>query len=219
MVTRSLIGIMREDNKIEYVHCLYDGYLEHNGKILAEFYNTAQKVEELLQLGNIEYLNETISKTEFFEEERDNNATKLAEDLTEYEEDFAASACEYAYVFMNNEWYYLSVNTKSSEWKKIGSNEFDYSVVTDTIKREVVAKIDELKHIVKSVLLPKYTKRLEKVNADLDALLDEKDNNEYASSSLTADINSTLSEENFLEQVVTYLNDVKKLTEECVFMA
>lgn len=56
MATRSTIGIVRGYKDTTRIYCHWDGYLEHNGVILQKYYNTADKVEELLKLGNLSCL-------------------------------------------------------------------------------------------------------------------------------------------------------------------
>lgn len=41
----------------------YDGYFSHAGKILLHFYNTPEKVDELIKLGNLSTLGETRETT------------------------------------------------------------------------------------------------------------------------------------------------------------
>jgi len=54
--TRSTIGIVRGYNDTARIYCHSDGYLEWNGAILQKCYNTAEKVERLLALGNLSCL-------------------------------------------------------------------------------------------------------------------------------------------------------------------
>lgn len=51
--TRSLI--MEEVSKGRYVAilCTYDGYLTHNGALLIDFYNERQRVDRLMQMGDL----------------------------------------------------------------------------------------------------------------------------------------------------------------------
>ena len=60
MATRSTIGIVRKDGSESRIYCHYDGYLEHNGAILKEHYSDMTKLERLLGLGNISYLEENL---------------------------------------------------------------------------------------------------------------------------------------------------------------
>ena len=54
MGTRSRIGVMHGD-KCKSVYCHWDGYLEHNGRILQEHYDSA-KANNLVALGDISSL-------------------------------------------------------------------------------------------------------------------------------------------------------------------
>ena len=71
MGTRSTIAIQNADNTVTGIYCHWDGYLEHNGKILASNYTTEAAVRELIALGDLSSLGETVgAKTDF------NNAAK-----------------------------------------------------------------------------------------------------------------------------------------------
>ena len=58
MGTRSRIGVMHGD-KVKSVYCHWDGYLEHNGAILQEHYNSS-KANFLVALGDISSLGRNI---------------------------------------------------------------------------------------------------------------------------------------------------------------
>lgn len=57
MATRSFICHQNKIGKYTYVYCHSDGYLEWNGRILHDSYNTRQKVIDLLNHGDISSLN------------------------------------------------------------------------------------------------------------------------------------------------------------------
>ena len=56
MSTRSTIAIQRKDGTRTGIYCHFDGYIEGVGLILQLAYNTADKVEKLLSLGNLSVL-------------------------------------------------------------------------------------------------------------------------------------------------------------------
>ena len=60
MGTRSRIGVMHGD-KLKSVYCHWDGYLEHNGRILQDHYDSA-KANHLVALGDISSLREEIGE-------------------------------------------------------------------------------------------------------------------------------------------------------------
>jgi hypothetical protein len=63
MGTRSTIALEFADGTVEQVYCHWDGYLEHNGKILAQHYMDPFKVKQLLALGGFSSLRETVEET------------------------------------------------------------------------------------------------------------------------------------------------------------
>lgn len=66
MSTRSLIGLENPDGTVMYIYCHYDGYPEHNGKILKDHYNEIDKVRELVNLGDLSALGQEIGKKQDF---------------------------------------------------------------------------------------------------------------------------------------------------------
>jgi hypothetical protein len=63
MGTRSTIALEFADSTVEQVYCHWDGYLEHNGAILTQHYMDPFKVKELLALGAMSSLCETVEET------------------------------------------------------------------------------------------------------------------------------------------------------------
>jgi hypothetical protein len=63
MGTRSTIALEFADGTVEQVYCHWDGYLEHNGKILATHYMDPFKVKQLLALGGFSSLCATVEAT------------------------------------------------------------------------------------------------------------------------------------------------------------
>jgi len=56
MGTRSRIGIEMPDHSVVSVYCHWDGYVEHNGKILVEHYQNREDVQELIDGGSMSTL-------------------------------------------------------------------------------------------------------------------------------------------------------------------
>ena len=69
MGTRSAIGIKHGD-VVKAVYCHWDGYLEHNGKILNEHYTNVPKIVELIDLGDLSILGAEIGTECHFEYNR-----------------------------------------------------------------------------------------------------------------------------------------------------
>ena len=62
MGTRSTIALEYADGTVEQVYCHWDGYLDHNGRILAEHYTDPFKLQELIEQGGISSLGNVIGK-------------------------------------------------------------------------------------------------------------------------------------------------------------
>ena len=117
MGTRSLIGKQLKDGSILGVYCHYDGYPEFNGRILRDNFDTEDKVNKLIDGGdmsctwtNAGWNNETLPESGPLHytmrgESLESNAPKLYKDLNEF---FTRGAdqcdAEYTYHFVNGEW-------------------------------------------------------------------------------------------------------------------
>jgi len=67
MGTRSMIAIQNPYSKdIRAVYCHWDGYLEHNGAILAKHYAASPKANNLIALGDISSLRPEIGEKHAF---------------------------------------------------------------------------------------------------------------------------------------------------------
>ena len=130
MGTRSRIGIQLKDDSILSVYCHWDGYPSFNGKVLREFYNTKEKVTQLINGGNISSLhtnvgwnNETLPETgpQYYTsrgESIDDNAPETSKDHGEYLQLSGRSDEEFSYLFADGEW--LCYNTRTGmkhTWK------------------------------------------------------------------------------------------------------
>lgn len=119
MGTRSAIGFAEYDGSIRAIYCHYDGYVEHNGKLLDEYYNSIEAVEELLDMGDVVALQSTIEGTKFFI--RDNKAPNAHandfKDVSEFYEHYNEIGCEYFYIFNGIEWI---VADGDGEFKRVG---------------------------------------------------------------------------------------------------
>ena len=101
MGTRSRIGVMHGD-LVKSVYCHWDGYLEHNGAILQEHYNSV-KANELVSLGDLSSLGPEIGEehpfapyyTENKDLSKEENARLEAEIKASYEAAQEAGWCTF----------------------------------------------------------------------------------------------------------------------------
>ena len=86
MGTRSTIALEFADGTVEQVYCHWDGYLEHNGKILQEHYSDPFKLRDLIDQGGISSLGKSIGKKHPFSPAyNETDPVKKAAVETEYE--------------------------------------------------------------------------------------------------------------------------------------
>ena len=63
MATRSTIALEFADGTVQQIYCHWDGYLEHNGKILFNHYVDPYKTRDLIDMGDISSLCNTTEET------------------------------------------------------------------------------------------------------------------------------------------------------------
>ena len=141
MGTRSRIGIQLSDDSILSVYCHWDGYPSFNGKVLREFYDTKEKVTQLINGGNISALhtnagwqNETLSETgPLYYTSRgetiDENAPELNKNKSEYLKTADNCGEEYAYLFTSAGW--TCYNTRSWDEKYMKEEEIPAGSIND----------------------------------------------------------------------------------------
>jgi hypothetical protein len=63
MATTSTIAVEHQNGKISQVYCHWDGYIENNGRILLDHYNSLSSAEELVSFGDISKLDQNCIPT------------------------------------------------------------------------------------------------------------------------------------------------------------
>jgi len=66
MATRATIGMVTAEGYIRYIYSHWDGYLDGVGATLLENYNTTAQVEELLEMGDVSILEDSIENSKFY---------------------------------------------------------------------------------------------------------------------------------------------------------
>jgi hypothetical protein len=105
MATRSMIGRINPDDTITAIYCHFDGYPEGVGKDLVKFYDTDEKVNELINLGDISALSSSPESCDSYAKrgEKDKEARTYSnfEDLLNVGNHIWA---EYFYIFNHDFW-------------------------------------------------------------------------------------------------------------------
>lgn len=124
MSTRSRIGIEIEKGKYKSIYCHYDGYPEYNGVLLIDNYKDREKIEKLINLGDISSLAENIepdpTKPHSFDGERQEGVVlAYGRDRGETDVEAVESSLEkmfdgwieYIYIYtLDNKWLYADAD-------------------------------------------------------------------------------------------------------------
>lgn len=137
MSTHASITLEKMDGTKTSIYCHYDGYIEYTGVILQLYYNTAEKVEELLKLGDLAQIDETLEKCDAYH--RDYN-----EELK-----FSCSREEYNYTFKESEGAWFVEYTTYTELHSRTLEKIMGCVKTDDCEYNhayLIDKIEDKKH-------------------------------------------------------------------------
>lgn len=145
MATRSTIAIELADGKVKQVYCHWDGYLDHNGKILLANYAEHEKAAALVELGDISSLGEEVGEKHDFDARYDRTDPRdawtkyygrdrgesdvnyrLFHDFEHYKKDHQYE--EYEYILRNDGRWYVS------------SYERPYVLLSEAIADELIEK-------------------------------------------------------------------------------
>lgn len=113
MATRSYIGVRNLDASVDYIYCHFDGYPDHNGKILTEHYADMDKVNALMKLGDLSVLGEQIGEKHDFNKRtrgwclaygRDRGESNVSVRTGDYKEMINDQNVDYVYIFDGDYW-------------------------------------------------------------------------------------------------------------------
>ena len=113
MATRSTISI-KENGKIRSIYCHWDGYPSNNGKILLKHYTTSEKINELINLGQVSTLKENVNPdpkgSHSFDNQQENVVVAYHRDrgeplvIEEYTNPKEIIGEEFDYLFIDGVW-------------------------------------------------------------------------------------------------------------------
>lgn len=115
MSTNSTIAIEREDGTVAQIYAHWDGYIDHNGKILRDHYRSPEKIEQLIALGNVSILSEEIGERHEFTQGRvkwstfygrDRGDSGMGAQVFKNWDDYLQNGDqqEYNYIFRKGQW-------------------------------------------------------------------------------------------------------------------
>ena len=106
MSTHSRVGYTHTNGTISSIYIHFDGYYEEVGRTLLEHYNSLERAEEIVALGDAETLDATLEKSVFYS--RDHSETgaeaELSKNLDEFYQNCRDSAAYFAYLWLDGGW-------------------------------------------------------------------------------------------------------------------
>ena len=127
MATRGRIGLELANGSILSIYSHYDNYPEFVGLKLVEHFNTKEKVQELVDLGdisciwtNLGFNQETLPETGPlpYSSRGEDCPPQVSDDLDYFLKLTNECGGEYAYVFANGEWKCYNTTTWKGEYGK-----------------------------------------------------------------------------------------------------
>ncbi len=104
MATRSTIALEYADGTVGQIYCHWDGYLEHNGRVLLEQYKDPFKVRDLLDRGDMSSLDTSVGGCSFYKERGEDCPQRMYKDFAEYKR--KAQMEEFNYILRRDgRWY------------------------------------------------------------------------------------------------------------------
>lgn len=109
MGTRSTIALEFADGTVGQVYCHWDGYLEHNGKILFQHYSDPFKLRDLIDLGDLSSLAPNIGTKHDFDARVEGECTFYGRDRGEddTEAQYFTTYQDYLDNFQGEEYNYI----------------------------------------------------------------------------------------------------------------
>jgi len=131
MSTRSMIGIQNADGTVKAVYCHWDGYPEHNGKMLLNHYNDKKLTENLIKKGDFSFLAENISNIEYYVDRGDTDTgPKKYKNVAQFSHYMEDSWCEYFYILDAAGKWYVS---DGERFREGDSHTFKFALVEDVL--------------------------------------------------------------------------------------
>ena len=135
MSTRSRIAFQFSKNNIYSIYCHYDGYPSYVGKILLEHWNTPERVNALMVLGDLSQLGSEVGDKHDFDKHDHSSTSCLAYGRDRGEQNVSSVVCktraelvelakgccgEFVYLFDGTSWFYSPVSdNKRTYFRKL----------------------------------------------------------------------------------------------------
>ena len=118
MSTRSRVGIKEKDGTVRSVYVHFDGYLAGVGKTLYESYRNADKIEQLINLGDMSSINSEVEKCEPYTQ-RGEDLNIATDTVKSFDRNWTCCGEEYVYLYTDGRWMTNSIYKE--KWESLDS--------------------------------------------------------------------------------------------------
>lgn len=130
MGTSSTIAIELDDGTVKQIRCHWDGYIEHNGRLLNDHWNDYHKIVELMELGELSRLGREIGQKQNFNSPHPGWCLAYGRDCGESltsantfnsfdQYVHRAQFGDYNYIFLKGHWLVATFDMKFRELSKL----------------------------------------------------------------------------------------------------
>ena len=110
MATTSSIAL-QDNDKVYQIYCHFDGYPEHNGEILKQFYDTKRKVKNLIKKGDMFSLDKKLSKCDTYDKKEKEPHPAIETTIFDFYTNYHDYEIRnYNYIFVDNHWFIKKEN-------------------------------------------------------------------------------------------------------------
>lgn len=106
MGTRSNIQVEIAPGKSLAIYAHWDGYPSHMGKMLLNHYNTQEKAEELVRLGDVSSVKPTLDQCQFYKRDRKESGDEIEpHEVDTFKISHIKQGQEWQYQFTKGRWF------------------------------------------------------------------------------------------------------------------
>jgi hypothetical protein len=122
MGTPSMIGILNNDGSVTATYCHYDGYLEHNGRVLMTSYNTRHAARAVAEAGYFSSLSEKFNESVEYAVHK-NESPVVYDSVEVYMKcGYNHASADYLYLFDGDAWFYATRTKADRRFEEVEMN-------------------------------------------------------------------------------------------------
>ena len=106
MATSCKIGIANANGTVNSIICWHDGYPDWVGEILSEYYDSVERIDDLLRGGNLRDIDKTVCNCIYDSKNRETDWMQCRPETHRSADEYFRTAGNhsYAYLFQDGEW-------------------------------------------------------------------------------------------------------------------